>query len=199
MHKTLSRTRLPAAARRAAIVEAAIDLFSRKGFGGTTTRQLAAAVGVSEPVLYQHFANKRALYEAILEMKSAETPAGVDEKGDSREYFTQLGRQILDWYCDDPRYARLLMYSALEEHELSKLFYERHVGVFYEWVTRHLKKQMKRGKLKKIDPLLAARSFAGMVAHQGMVYAIYRPGELAGSREKVVRTVVDIFLEGLKK
>jgi len=201
---TTSRKRLSAAERRAGIVEASVDLFSQKGFRGATTRQLASAVGVSEPVLYQHFATKRALYEAILEMQSAELPVRLEQEleglirsGDSRAFFTMLARHILDWYCNDPRYARLLVYSALEEHELSDLFYERHVAVFYGWVTRHLKRQMRRGKLKKADPLVAARSFAGMIAHQGMIYAIYRPGDLAGTREQVVKTVVDIFLDGL--
>ena len=58
--------------RRAAIVSAAISLFSEKGFSGTTTRELAARVHVTEPVLYQHFRAKRDLYRAIIEFKSAE-------------------------------------------------------------------------------------------------------------------------------
>ncbi|MBM3795616.1 MAG: helix-turn-helix transcriptional regulator [Acidobacteria bacterium] len=43
----LNRERLSAFERRSAILNAAIDLFSTKGFRGTTTREIAAAVGVS--------------------------------------------------------------------------------------------------------------------------------------------------------
>ncbi len=50
-----NRERLTGPQRRVAILNAAIDLFASRGFQGTTTREIAAAVGVTEPVLYQHF------------------------------------------------------------------------------------------------------------------------------------------------
>ena len=58
--------------RRAAIIEAAARIFAEKGFRGTTTRELAAAVGVTEPVLYEHFRTKRDLYSAIIGEKAKE-------------------------------------------------------------------------------------------------------------------------------
>jgi AcrR family transcriptional regulator len=200
-----TRPRMPAAERKAAIVDAAIELFSKNGFRGTTTRELAALVGVSEPVLYQHFATKSALWDAILEAKSNEMPPDTEKEleelskaGDNPALFRRLAGILLDWYIRDPRYARLLMYSALDGHELSQLFYDRQVACFYEWLTAHLKREAKRGVFRKVDPLLAARSFAGMIAHHGTIYSIYRPGELAGSREAIVDTVVKIFLNGIK-
>src|SRR5262249_16826710 len=51
--------------RRAAIVKAVRRLFAEKGFDGTTTRELAAAAGVSEALLFKHFPNKEALYTAM--------------------------------------------------------------------------------------------------------------------------------------
>ena len=56
--------------RRDAIVHSAIHLFAEKGFRGATTRELAAAAGVTEPVLYQHFRTKSDLYSAIIEAKA---------------------------------------------------------------------------------------------------------------------------------
>jgi AcrR family transcriptional regulator len=53
------------AERKAAIVRAALPLFAQKGFARTTTRDLAKAAGVSEPLLYRHFPSKEALYLAI--------------------------------------------------------------------------------------------------------------------------------------
>jgi AcrR family transcriptional regulator len=198
------RPRLAAPLRKSVILDAAIELFSSNGFRGTTTRELAAAVGVSEPVLYQHFSTKRDLYSAILERQVFVSPAQLEREletyskaGDNRSFFTRLARMGIDWYCDDPRYARLLMFSALERHELSDLFYERHVAVFYRWVTRHLNRQMRRGGIRKVNALLAARSFAGMIVHHGLIFAVLRPGEMAGSRQQIVDTVVGIFLNGL--
>ena len=66
------RVRMKSAERRDAIVRSAIHLFAEKGFRGATTRELAAAAGVTEPVLYQHFRTKSDLYSAIIEAKAVE-------------------------------------------------------------------------------------------------------------------------------
>jgi AcrR family transcriptional regulator len=58
--------RLPGVERRAAILERALPLFAARGYAGTTTRDLAKALGVTEPVIYRHFASKRALFLAVL-------------------------------------------------------------------------------------------------------------------------------------
>ena len=64
--------RLSSQQRRSAILGTAIRLFAERGFRGVTTRELAAAVGVSEPVLYQHFPSKKELYSAIIEASKDE-------------------------------------------------------------------------------------------------------------------------------
>jgi hypothetical protein len=109
-----------------------------------------------------------------------------------------LGEELLGWYLRDPRYARLLLFSSLEGHELADLFYVQRVAVFYDWVTSHLERQMTAGRIRKMDPLLAARAFAGMIVHQGMIYAIYRPGDVSAELPVIVQTIVDIFLRGIE-
>ena len=59
--------RLPAAERRRALVEAALRVFSEGSYAGATTSQIAREAGVSEPILYRHFASKRELYFACLD------------------------------------------------------------------------------------------------------------------------------------
>jgi AcrR family transcriptional regulator len=54
-------TRLPAAQRRQALIETAQRVFSEGTYRGTTTAEIARAAGVSEPILYRHFASKRDL------------------------------------------------------------------------------------------------------------------------------------------
>src|ERR1700757_4913155 len=61
MHKP----RMAAEDRKLAIVQAALPIFARKGFAATTTKDLARAAGVSEPLLYRHFPSKEALYLEI--------------------------------------------------------------------------------------------------------------------------------------
>jgi AcrR family transcriptional regulator len=59
--------RLPSDERRALILDAAGLLFGVRGYDGTRLDDVAAAVGVTKPILYRHFADKRALYLALLE------------------------------------------------------------------------------------------------------------------------------------
>jgi len=57
--------KMSGADRRTAIIRAARTVFLEKGFDRTTTRELAAAAGVSEALLFKHFPSKEALYRAI--------------------------------------------------------------------------------------------------------------------------------------
>jgi AcrR family transcriptional regulator len=60
-------TRLPAAERRTAIIEAALRVFSEGSYAGATTAEIAREAGVSEPILYRHFESKRDLYFSCLD------------------------------------------------------------------------------------------------------------------------------------
>jgi AcrR family transcriptional regulator len=195
---------MSAAERRSAIVDAAVTLFAERGFRGATTRELAAACGVSEPVLYDHFSTKAALYEAILEASSAETDVKFWERieqlsieGNNSALFHELAAFLLDWHVRDPRFARLLLFSALERHELSSLFFERRVACFNEFLTRHIQRQIDLGVFRPVDPLIAARAFAGMVAQQGLNFSVLMPGSLPGEPTEIVGAIAGLFLKGI--
>ena len=59
--------RLPAAERRQQLLEVALETFAAKGFGETSMNEVAVAAGVTKPVLYQHFASKKALYHELVD------------------------------------------------------------------------------------------------------------------------------------
>ncbi|MEE8153379.1 MAG: TetR/AcrR family transcriptional regulator [Phycisphaerales bacterium] len=63
--------RLQAPHRRRQLLEVAADLFARRGFGRTTTAQLAKSAGVSEPILYRHFTNKLDLFVTLIDQVGA--------------------------------------------------------------------------------------------------------------------------------
>ena len=67
MSTTVERRRLGGKERQATIIEAAGRLFGEWGYEGTRLDQIAAAAGVTKPILYRHFAGKQALYLALLE------------------------------------------------------------------------------------------------------------------------------------
>ncbi len=199
------KNRLTAEERRAAIVEAAVRLFAEKGFRGTTTRELAAAVGVSEPVLYQHFATKGDLYTAIIEAICRHRDRDRDgllelarHAEDDEAFFSRLAELILEWYDEQPEVVRLLLFSALEEHDLKDRFVETQVAMLYEILTEYLERRMDKGVFRRMDPYLAARAFTGMVSHQGMAKVVFGIDDLRGSRQEIARKIADIFVNGIR-
>ncbi|MEJ8475245.1 TetR/AcrR family transcriptional regulator [Roseibium algae] len=67
--QTPRRGRPPSSDGRATqerILDAALEIFAERGFGGATVRQIAAKVGVSDPALYAHFKGKQAIFEALM-------------------------------------------------------------------------------------------------------------------------------------
>ena len=66
-------TRLPAAKRKEQLLDVALELFARYGYARTTTSQLAKEAGVTEPIIYRHFASKKDLFIALIERTGRET------------------------------------------------------------------------------------------------------------------------------
>jgi len=190
--------------RRAAILQAAVRLFAERGFRGTTTRALAEAVGVTEPVLYEHFKSKRELYWAIIDAKSRDGMARGSallkpyaHAGDDRAFLTRLAGFVLDCHSEHScEYARLLLYAALEEPELGAVFHERQKEG-RELLARYVERRIREGAFRPLDPMVAAGIFLGMVIHQGLWSLLFHDPLATTRREQVIASTVDIFLNGI--
>ncbi len=69
------RRRMSAAARRETIIRAATAIFAEQGYDGASMDEIARRIGVSVPVVYDHFASKLALYESLLDLHFTELRA----------------------------------------------------------------------------------------------------------------------------
>ena len=127
------RPRLPAAERRAAIVEAALQVFGERSYVRATTAEIARAAGVSEPILYRHFTSKRDLYIACLDAMSARLQETAESiiaaEPDPREWTFAIPR-ALDRLRKSAIYPSQMWIQALgeagEDAELTK-YLRRHV------------------------------------------------------------------------
>src|SRR6476620_4987739 len=91
--------------RRLQILAVAVRLFSERGFRGTTTKEIAHAAGVSEAMVFRHFATKEELYAAILDHKAcqggrkfepAEEASDAIRRRDDRAVFESLALGALE-------------------------------------------------------------------------------------------------------
>ena len=193
--------RTSARERQASIISAAASLFAAKGFNGTTTREIARKAGISEALVFKHFPTKRALYAAILAekvqisqlMDSVEAAA---EKRDDAQVFRLIASFRIHRGAD-PTLLRLLLFSALEGHELSDMFFRNRHRVFYEYLAGYIDRRFEEGAFRAVEPLLAAQAFIGIIVYHRILHEIFKV-PLHCSPEEAVAAYVELFLDGLR-
>src|SRR5438445_3309170 len=97
-------------ASRLALVDSATRLFTERGYAETSIDQVAADARLSKGAVYHHFANKQALFEAVLERLEAETVEAIVAASSSKNSTWDAGVAGLDAFlqrCLDPTYQRL--------------------------------------------------------------------------------------------
>jgi AcrR family transcriptional regulator len=199
------KKRMSAGGRREQILDGAWCLFAQKGFRGTTTREIAKRLGISEALMFKYFPTKAVLYRAIIHkrMNGSEEmifPKEAVSSRDDRQVFKTIFSYLIKKNSEDPTFMRLLLFSALEGHDLSKIFFENHAMEHTQLLSNYIRRRIKENGFKKVDPFLAARAFIGMAIHYVMAQEIYGMKELFHfSPKKVVDTLVELFLNGLKE
>ena len=108
--------RLTANARREQILDVALEVFATAGFHGASMNEVAEAVGVTKPVLYQHFDSKRDLYQALIDEVGNRLLASIAkataEATDGKSQ-TELGfRAYFRWVSEDHDAFRFLFGSG---------------------------------------------------------------------------------------
>ncbi|HSR13114.1 MAG TPA: TetR/AcrR family transcriptional regulator [Thermodesulfobacteriota bacterium] len=189
--------------RREQILHGAMKLFAEKGFQGTTTRELAGKLKISEALMFKYFPSKEALYRAIIRKRTDGSeemffPNEAVQAKNDREVFRSIASYLISKNTEDPVFMRLIHYSALEGHDLSRMFFETHAMEKTKLLSDYIRQRVKEGGFRKVSPLLAARAFIAMALHHVQSVEIYGMKDLARFPQKdVVDTIVDIFLKGL--
>jgi TetR/AcrR family transcriptional regulator len=193
-------------ARRQEILAAAEKLFSKKGFKGTTTKDLAAKAGVHEAVLFRHFSSKRELYQATLELKISRNRNSALEQmersaksRDDRAFFEALATGLLTRFEEDPSIPRLILFSALDSHEPPKVTTKRQLRVEQPTLD-YISKRMQDGAFRRMDPNHAVYAFGAMlfgyiVRQQILGMSRHKTHD----RNKIAKDFVTIFLDGMLK
>jgi AcrR family transcriptional regulator len=196
--------RMSAENRRVQIVDVAAGLFSQKGFSGTTTKEIAEGAGVSEAIIFRHFATKEKLYAAILDLKVRQAAelltvqlTEAASRKDDRAFFGSLAFGMLEFHRQDQTFMRLLLFSALEGHDLSDIFFHSAARDVKNRIRRYLKQRIADGAFRAIDPAVAARAFVGMVLHQVQARHIFRGDDLKLTNRNLADRFVEIFLHGV--
>jgi len=205
--------RMPGDQRREQILHTAVDLFSRRGFKGTTTKEIAKAAGVSEAIIFRHFATKDELYGAILDSKSCqdglhrfpwegnEVLQQAIRDRDDFAVFYNIALQAMNNHQNDVSFMRLLLYSALEEHQLADRFFGEFVSQVYGFIGEYIRERQAEGAVRDVEPRVVVRAFLGMLIHHSLNNILWDKQRrlLDVTNEEAARNFAEIVLRGVLK
>ncbi|HVH80810.1 MAG TPA: helix-turn-helix domain-containing protein [Stellaceae bacterium] len=206
----MANSRLDSDDRRRAIVDAAVPLFARKGFAGTTTRELAAAAGVSEALLFRHFPSKQWLYREILRLgcegdpaleKLATLPACTETAVGIVRFMVR--RFVLGSECerrDLDLKLRLMLHSWLEDGEYARELFATVAPRVVPLFTASLKAAEATGDLVPLavsgaNRFWFAHHVAAMMAFAFLPQQSFIPYE--GDVERLVDEASEFILRGI--
>jgi AcrR family transcriptional regulator len=102
---SISNRRLPAAARRAQLIDVGRAVFAKHGFEATSVEEIAEKAGVSKPVVYEHFGGKEGLYAVIVDREMEYVVRRISESistGTPRERVEHAATAFLTYVKDHP-------------------------------------------------------------------------------------------------
>jgi AcrR family transcriptional regulator len=143
--------RMPAEQRKAAVLDTACGIFSTGSYRGTTTAQIARTAGVTEPVLYRHFASKRELYLAVLEESWRRLQllwvAAVEAETDSRLWVGAMGQAYFEAKDPKVRCADLWVQALTEASDdpVIRKFLRKQMREVHDFVTEVIRRSQEAG------------------------------------------------------
>lgn len=176
-----ANARMSASDRRTQLVDIALTVFSQKGFNGTTTKEIAAAAGVTEAIIFRHFPNKQALYQAVLESemgcpgfhKWMATARDCMDRHDDEGLFRALSSAILESLRNDPRLERVLLFAALEGNEQGLTHFRSFSIPIGELLRDYIMKRQESGALAGIHPGAILAAVSGMAQRYAMLTQLF--------------------------
>lgn len=167
---------------RDALLDAALERFSRTGFGGTSIRDLATAVGIRESSVYKHFTSKQAIFDALIERAderlvaatvqygavASDTEAAAEAyRGTGEEELCKIAHARFDFVTGDPQFTQLRRLMNIEQYRdagVAERFREYLIGRPLAFQTEIFRKLIKTGQFRDgLDPEQIALAFFGPI------------------------------------
>ena len=190
-----NRVRGSDVAARERLLKSATELFTRKGYSGTTVREIVAAAGVTKPVLYYYFRNKEGIYLELMRGGFSRFDSllgeSVVERGTVSERLTRLCIQTFSLFVDHIDVARV-MYAIYYGPPQGAPFidFDAYHRKFQDVVRRLIREGIRRGEFEKgnVDDMMWAIIGAVNVANESL---LCQPGEALGRKdlERVLRII----------
>jgi AcrR family transcriptional regulator len=183
------------------ILQAAQRLFARKGYGGTTTRDLAQAAGVAEGTLFRHFENKKAILVRVATDGWVELLTDLlTELSEMASYkaIGQVMRRRMGNLSHNIDMMRVCFMEAQFHPELRDQVQGEVIAKMTDVAEAFFQTAIDRGIYRKMDARVVARIFLGMFAIAGFSQTtLTGEQDSPHSMQALAEGLADIFLNGV--
>lgn len=187
--------------RRRAILEVAERSFRERGFADTSMSTIAAELGGSKTTLWSYFPSKDALFAAVIDSKIDNFQARLDEAlipaGGTAAALNRFGLLFLNKIMDPRSTAlhRLIVAETERFPQIGEAFAVRGPDRVRARLCRYMEEEMNAGRLRRGDPLYAARQFLALCQAGCYLDRLWRPARAVSTQpEADVAAAVDTFL-----
>jgi AcrR family transcriptional regulator len=185
--------------RRLQILETALAVFASNGFKGTSIKDMAAAAGISQGLMYHYFTSKEDLLEATVEYHSfiPQLRQILIEAGERPvdEVFNNIASGFLEMLDNKAMLIRIF----LQEVETNTLVKNAWANLCREGVTllqKYIESQIVRGELRPHNTEVTARCLFGIIFMYHYTREIFQPSRL--KKEEYIREALTNILRGIK-
>lgn len=189
---------------RERILDAGLRTFAEKGFTGATTKEISMKAGVNEVTLFRHFGSKEALFASVIQERSplaeirgkvsVDTDAPVDELLESN------ARTVLAILKANRHLFMMILGDAWRVPKMRSAISEFGVEKGVEFVTELMATLIAAGKIREMDPRVAARSLIGMIQSYYITrYLLAGEEPERKEEERMIAGFVGIFLDGVRR
>ena len=190
--------------RREQILDAAMEVFSRKGFAMATTAEIAREAGVAEGTIYNYFPSKRELFIAVIKNFVITIPLlELIDKLPQGDVTVTLGHIMQNRFrlIESDNVSRMpsLMADVIRDPELKDLWTTQFLQPFLSKMEGIYDSSITTGKFRRIEPSILVRGIGGMFL--GFLILKIMEGEASPlnrmPQEKVIAAMSELILHGL--
>lgn len=155
------------------ILEAALEMFSRKGYDGTNIRELTASLGLVKSSMYRHFKSKEEIWNCLLDEMIAYygarfgSPENLPPIPDSLEGLVEMTRQMTFVTIHDEKIImtrKLLSIEQFRDDRARDLATKHFLTGLKEMFTHIFTGMMDKGLLRKDDPEMLAFAYTAPIS-----------------------------------
>lgn len=188
------------------ILETALKLFSKKGYLGATTREIAREAGIAEVTLFRYFPSKETLFEEMINKYSfLPQLRGLLPEIMGMAYENAL-KVVAERFLDALMLRKdiiKIMQSEIQRYpEKIHKIYIAFIDEGYRTIASYFSAMQKKGVLRNFDTEFAARAFCGMFFSYFNVEELLMRRKYRKSGDldaKIIGAFVDIFVRGTTK